>query len=181
MNIIKKIKRVLMLVLFVLSCLQINYIAYANETSENMNYDVSINVLSSWDKHYEGQITIKNTSQSVIENWHISFLSSDKIENIWNASIVTQESDTYSIKNAGWNQDIAPNQEVTFGFIASYEEKMDIPHDFIMAMICVPVSTPYEINYVVTGEWDEGLSGQLTISNQSDIAIEDWKIILGKR
>lgn len=144
---------------------------------EREYFNVSFNIESEWRGHYNGSITIKNISDADIENWKISFVTSDKIENIWCGEVVSHESDTYVVKNMGWNQDIKEGEEIRFGFTASYDDKKDIPHDFYMSQECRKVKVPYSIDYNIIAEWDTGLNGEITIHNSSDEVIEDWKLL----
>ncbi len=57
-----------------------------------------------WDSGYNGTITIKNTGDSVIENWCVSFPLEQNISNIWNANIEEVNEDFFVIKNVGWNK-----------------------------------------------------------------------------
>jgi hypothetical protein len=78
----------------------------------------------------------------------------------------------------GWNQDIKAGEEISFGFTASYEDEKDIPHNFYISQECRKVEVPYSIDYNIVSEWDTGLNGEITISNNSDEVIEDWKLLL---
>ena len=52
------------------------------------NYlDVTYKVSSSWEKHANVEVTIKNSKKEKIEDWEVKFESSNCIENIWNAAI----------------------------------------------------------------------------------------------
>ena len=146
---------------------------------ENIYYDVVFNIESEWDNHYNGKITIKNASDSDIENWEISFVSGDTIENIWCGQVKSHEADTYVIKNVGWNQDVKAGEEVSFGFTASYTSEKDCPHSFNMMQECKKVEMDkYSIDYKIQSEWENGLIGEITISNESNEEIEDWKLVL---
>ena len=73
------------------------------------DYEVNFKVKSRWHDGYNAEVSIKNTSSETIENWIIQFPHKQLITQIWNATIVSKEDDTYIIKNDGTNQDIAPS------------------------------------------------------------------------
>lgn len=140
-------------------------------------YEVQFDIDSKWENQYSGKITIKNISNENIENWKISFVTNDEIQNIWCAKIEEHNNDTYIVKNMGWNQDIKPGEEVSFGFIAKYEDTYDEPHNFYMSQTCIKVEKDYKIEYNIINEWENGLNGQISITNNSDKSIEDWRLL----
>lgn len=79
-------------------------------------YEIDYQIFDAWKTGFTGNVTINNKSDKTIEDWQLSFHFENEISNIWNAEILTHEGDTYTIKNAGWNQNIAPNSSITFGF-----------------------------------------------------------------
>ena len=93
---------------------------FDNSTYVGDNYEVTLTLDSYWDSGYNATITIKNTGDTVIENWCMAFPLEQNISNIWNASIEEVHEDYFVIKNAGWNQDIAVDGSVSFG-ITCYE------------------------------------------------------------
>lgn len=90
------------------------------ETYVGDGYEVNFKVTSQWNDGFNGNVTITNTSDTVIDNWLIGFELPHEITNIWNGVISYKDDDFYIIKNAGHNQDINVNQSVNFGFTASY-------------------------------------------------------------
>jgi hypothetical protein len=52
------------------------------QIDEKEYFNVAFNIESEWNNHYNGSIKIKNISDTDIENWKISFVTSNKIENI---------------------------------------------------------------------------------------------------
>lgn len=69
-------------------------------TSIDDMLDVSFNVTSQWDNHYNADVEIKNISGEAIDDWELEFDFKDKIENIWNAAITSKKDNTYVIRNA---------------------------------------------------------------------------------
>lgn len=154
----------------------------AIETTDNTyagdGYEVKFNVDSKWDGAFNGSITITNTGNKAIENWELSFEMQNNITNIWNAVITSHEGNTYKIKNAGWNQDIEAGKSVTFGFGASYNSEITIPSEYQMLGKEQEVSEEKcKISYSISSQWDTGYVMEVTITNISDKAIEDWEIL----
>lgn len=99
---------------------------------EGDGFTVTCTIDAEWENNYNATITITNTGSTTTDNWIISFVSRDTIDSIWNASIDSHNNNTYQIKNVGWNQDIETNKSVSFGFTASFEDKIHIPQEYIM-------------------------------------------------
>ena len=153
-----------------------DYIGSDQIENDNLeeSFRIDFSIETKWENHYNGRITIRNISENDIDNWEISFVSKNLIENIWCASIESHNNDTYVIKNAGWNQDIEAGGEISFGFTASYLVELDEPHDFYMSQVCKQVKENYKVSYRIISEWDSGMVGEICITNFSDKKIEDW-------
>lgn len=80
--------------------------------------DVDFDVTGQWEGGFNGEITITNLTDTMIENWQIEMEFPQEITNIWNAAIVSHEGMVYNIKNAGGNNslNIPAGGSVTFGF-----------------------------------------------------------------
>jgi chitinase len=76
-------------------------------------------VTSNWGSGFNGQVTYRNSTSSAISNWTISFDFSGQISSIWDAQIVSHVGSRYVVKGAGWNDTIAANGSVSFGFTAT--------------------------------------------------------------
>lgn len=140
------------------------------------NFDVSFKLDNKWDTGYNATITITNTSDSVIENWCLTFPLSETISNIWNATVSKTHEDFYVIKNAGWNQDIAVGGSVSFG-LTVYEPFTAFPEYYtIIGNQVETKSEDYTIDYKVTEDWGDGYKAEVTITNNKDTAIEDWRL-----
>lgn len=127
-----------------------------------------------WTDGYTASIVVENTSDTVIENWHISFPVEQDIVDIWNAQLIETADEITVFKNLGWNQDIAVGQSVSFGFTAKgafegFPEICELPAS---RQECA--ETDYEITYAVTDAWDTGHVVQFCIRNTSGRTIEDW-------
>lgn len=88
---------------------------------EEDGYQVTYRINSSWGSYVSADITITNTGGTPIEDWKMSFPYDGKIENIWNADVVSYEDDVYVLKYKDYNKTIAVYGSVNFGFIACGE------------------------------------------------------------
>lgn len=140
-------------------------------------YDVEFHVNNQWDGAFNGEITIVNHTQVSIDNWAIQFNFDHEITNIWNAVVNKHNGNTYIIKNADFNQDIAAEQSVTFGFEAKYKDIVTSPTNFDLLMKEEDVSTSdYTIDFRVTSDWGSAFNGEISITNNTDVSIEDWNL-----
>lgn len=146
-------------------------------TYDGNPYEVEFEVVSKWDGHFNGKMKIKNKGNGVIDDWNLQFRAAFTIENIYNAEIVEHDGNEYFIKNAIWNQDIQPNQEVEFGFTAVYSESILEPEGYKMVNYLTDMTKDnYEITYIEESDWGNGFTGAIMIKNTSTEIIEDWQL-----
>lgn len=138
------------------------------------NFDIHYTVVSRWEHAFQAEIEITNTSDQPIENWMLAFSTENEIKSIWDAKLQSQNQGVYLIQNAGWNQDIAAGQTVSFGFTAE-GDSIYYPESY-----SIPVTETdqererYSVTYQVVSKWADGFTGQLTLANLSDTVLEDW-------
>lgn len=63
-----------------------------------------------------GEIRIENRSETVCEDWILEFDFENQVESFWTAELLSKENHHYIIKNAGYNSNIEPGQQVVLGF-----------------------------------------------------------------
>lgn len=125
---------------------------------------------------YQANVTVKNISDETIHNWEISFDLTDEITSIWNGT-ATNGFDGIVVKNAQYNQDIRPGETISFGFIASGNETIQIPGEFaLLNTESVTSQEQYDIIYTIDAENGTGYNASITITNISDRTLEDWKL-----
>lgn len=132
---------------------------------------------SIWDGYFNGTMTIKNTGNMQIDNWALSFAFQHSITNIWNAVIFEQTDGMYTVKNAGWNQDIPVGGSVSFGFTAQQNGDINTPEFYFIntAERTVPLCD-YEAKYTLYSDWGSGFNGEIALVNKSSQTIEDWSL-----
>ena len=141
---------------------------------EGENFKVYFTLSSNWDAGYNATIKLENTGDESIQNWYLGFEYADSITNIWNAEISSNENGYYTIKNVGWNQNIAVGQSIEFG-ITSNEGFSGFPLKYeLLGQISNVNIGDYNINYILTNDWETGFSSTITINNDSDTDSENW-------
>lgn len=140
-------------------------------------YEVTFKITSQWADAFNADVTIKNTSNKVIDNWAIGFYMPYDITKIWNGVVESNEEGFCIIKNAGSNQDITAGNKVNFGFTVKCTGVLQLPNEFQLLCIEEEVQADkYEINFKVTSDWKSAFNGEISIKNISDEVIEDWKL-----
>jgi chitinase len=79
----------------------------------------TVKITSDWGSGFTAEVSVINSGASLIDDWIVKFDMPYDIVNIWNAEIVSHIGDTYTVRNASWNDQIAPGNQITFGFQAS--------------------------------------------------------------
>jgi len=81
---------------------------------DNIDYTVK----NDWGSGFTAELSIKNTSNTIIDDWTLQFQSPHRITKIWNADVLFQEGDLYAIAPKDWNDEISIGETVSFGFKA---------------------------------------------------------------
>lgn len=149
-----------------------------DDLSNDEMLEVSYEITSKWNNHYNVNVTLKNVSGELIDDWEIYFDFKDKIENIWNAKIVEiEDGESVVIHNAGWNQDIPIEESVTFGMTVNYEGNIEFPQVYYLTRESVEVNEEdYVVEYIQNSKWENHVNGQIKITNIGTKPIEDWKL-----
>lgn len=138
---------------------------------------VNMDIKERWENHYNAEVTVKNLTDEMIDNWAVAFDYGDEIEHIWNAQIIAHEGNSYTIKCLDWNQDIPANGSVTFGMTVQYaDEAGDIINEYLINDTVEINEDNYSVSYHECSAWPGYVSGEIRIDNQSDLRIEDWKL-----
>lgn len=139
--------------------------------------ELSFHVSEQWQNGFNGEIRIKNTGDTVIENWQVSFDFPQEITNIWNAEIVSHENHNYVIKNSAWNCNIPVQGEISFGISGTYDNEITAPDNCkLLSGIDTAAENDYNIEYSLLSDWDTGYTAQITITNNTDTDIVGWHL-----
>jgi len=129
----RRVIAVMLLVVMIVSNVNVTAIKADSTGTENKettfkgtDFEVDFKITSQWPGAFNANVTVKNTSDKVIDNWAIGFNLDNEITNIWNGQVYSNENGIYVIKNAGYNQDIGVGQSVSFGFTAKSEAVSEV-------------------------------------------------------
>lgn len=137
-------------------------------------FRASFEITDNWEGGYNALIRIENTSEENIDNWTLAFDYDGEISNVWNAEILSHDGNRYTIKNAGWNQDIAPGQTIEIG-LSGQENFVAEPTDYaLISGINEGNTNDFSVSIQIYDDWGSGCNGNMTITNNSDTTIEDW-------
>jgi chitin-binding protein len=84
---------------------------------------------TSWPGHFQGQVTVRNTSTSTLNGWTVrwAYTGGQGFEGApWNAVVVTGAPNV-AIRNADYNRTLAPNGTASFGFNATGTAPNPVP------------------------------------------------------
>lgn len=104
-------------------------IGQLNDVKEDA-YDIDYAVSSDWGDGFTADISIKNNTDSTLEDWILEFDFDREITEIWNGTIESHENNHYVIKNAGYNANIPKNNSVSVGFKGKDGSKSDVPKNY---------------------------------------------------
>lgn len=117
------------------------------------DYSVHYRVDSNGGGELAAAMEIENKSDSIIEDWSLTFDYENEIHNLWCGDLQTKEKKGsqyhYLVNNPGWSQNIEPEQRVTVGFLADSSTLDAVPKNYSMKKYS------NEINYDRDSDGDE--------------------------
>lgn len=139
-------------------------------------YVVYYDIKNSWDNNQNIEIKIKNIGSEPIANWALKYNAHGEINGLWNGVDYSSSETEYIIKNAGYNYEIQPDQEVNFGYCVT-GDALEIPKVFeICSQRTDKAENEYIVSLNVTNDWDTGFTGEIKIQNLSSVPIEAWRL-----
>lgn len=84
-------------------------------------YVVNFNKVNDWGTGFQGEIVVLNTSSEPLEAWSVGFESTFEINSLWGGKILSHEGNHYELSSESWTNPIAPDSQVTIGFIGMSE------------------------------------------------------------
>lgn len=139
-------------------------------------YDVTFKIDSQWGEAFNATVTLKNTGTTKIEDWCLGFNLNNSITNIWNAKTVSNENGYYTIKNAGYNQDVEVGSSVSFGFTAqgTFTGFPDLYN--LIGQVVQVNAEDCKVAYSIESDWGAGFNGKVTLTNNTNETIDDWNM-----
>lgn len=143
-------------------------------TTDNM--DILYEITAKYGNVYHINMTVKNKTNDTIHDWALEYDSTDKINNIWNG-MLTDDNNKTVIKNAGYNQDIPAQGSVSFGYMANFNQDIQIPTYFkLLGETASLDEADCDIHYQVDADWGSGYNASIQLTNTTTNTIEDWGI-----
>lgn len=146
----------------------------SSKVYEAEEFRVSFTLTSYWDAGYNAVVKLENTGDSTIQNWYLGFDYNNSITDIWNAEVSEKKETAYVVKNVGWNQDIAAGNSIEFGISGDHAFR-GFPEKYELISASTEVAeNDYTIEYQVDSDWGTGFYGSISVTNNTDTALEDW-------
>ncbi len=92
--------------------------------------EANYTIRDQWNTGFTSDVVIKNTGSSALNDWEVSWTmpSGQVVTNSWNGQF-SQNSSSVTVNPADWNKTIPSNENLEFGFNASYSGENPIPID----------------------------------------------------
>lgn len=143
---------------------------------ETDNCNITFSLINVWENGYQAEVIIDNISDKQVENWTLSFVYKGEITDLWNAEIVEHQGNRYVVKYMDYNRDVVKGAPVTFGLCAD-ETFPGFPEEMEMIQSEEPAAEEeYTVELQVNSEWGSGFVGVISVTNNTDVKMEDWKL-----
>jgi len=131
-------------------------------------FNVDFKVTSEWDKGFNGEIVITNTSDKPIEAWTLAFDSNFEINNYWNCKLLSNSNGKYTFANKLWTTPIAVGSSASFGFSAALiNGEKPYAKNWSLTEVVVDISEE-------TDETEFNLIGFAEYSKESNSIVISW-------
>lgn len=157
-------------------------IAYAESGNryvyEDETFQVTYIVNDMWDENVvNATLEIENIGTETIRNWYLGMELEGEISDIWNATVFEHVDNQYVIKNALYNNNIAPGEKLSIGCIITFRDGVQYPNDFYMPIETKTVAPErYEMDIRIVSSWEGGSEYEVSVKNTAWDTIEDWTI-----
>lgn len=141
---------------------------------DSHSYDVSCQVKEGWGITKIVEVTIRNTGTTTIENWMVYFNPNGAIQWTTDATQLTSSDGIAYFKNAGYRQDIAPDESVTFSYAVNDCE--DLPETFYLCQKRTFIEAGYSVQLIENESWGNHFNGDIILTNDTDEPIECWEL-----
>ena len=101
----------------------------------DQDYTIDFKIGSDWGQGFNGEISITNNTEEVIEDWVLEFDFDRNIQSFWTAEIAEHIEDHYIIKNARYNANIKPGETIKLGFAGTPGDVNSEPKNFVLKQV----------------------------------------------
>jgi len=95
---------------------------------------VTYRVVSQWGGQFQGSVSIRTGVENPVNGWTLkwTFPAGQQVVNAWQVGKWSQDGDTVTVSDAGWNASISSTQSRDFGFIAGWGTTNTAPTGFTL-------------------------------------------------
>jgi GH18 family chitinase len=165
----------------ILLILAIQLPMHSAEIPLQLNYVVT----TDWGSGYNVDVTVKNTSQSSIENWKATFdlPEGQSVSSLWDG-VWRGDGQHISVENTSWNASLVPGASTTFGLgvVNNGANSAGIQNltgsGFNSATPPPEETTAFflEASYAIEGAWQEGFFAVIHLNNPTGEQVDTWVV-----
>ena len=141
-------------------------------------------VAESWGTGFVGMITFENFTSDLLNGWIFEFEAPFQITNLWDGAIIQQQGNRYIVRNAQWNGQAYPNEQISFGFVGTLangttiEDSSAQPSAFLLNGMEPDANfvqtQPVASFRVVKNSGNDRFMGYLTVENTTPELFDGW-------
>ncbi len=76
-------------------------------------------ITGEWEEGFQGELHIRNHSDSAVSGWSMTFSGNFVINNLWNGELTVNEDGTYLVSHTSWQNEIPAGGEHVVGFMGT--------------------------------------------------------------
>lgn len=80
-------------------------------------------ITGEWEEGFQGELHIRNHSDSAVSGWSMTFSGNFVINNLWNGELTVNEDGTYLVSHTSWQNEIPAGGEHVVGFMGTKTEE----------------------------------------------------------
>ena len=124
-----------------------------------------------------------------MKNWSLFFDQAGEITQIWNAQLLTQSGDGYTVENIGWNEKIEVGASIEFGYVLkSGEIVLPTEARYTGEYFILTETTPiqgasfrvqgegFNVDFVVENAWENHCNMNVILTNTGTKVMENWSL-----
>ena len=105
--------------------------SYSIDSSEKNvagdSYEITNNIISSWDGGLVGEICIVNNTDTAVEDWVVTVRTKAVLINVWGGTVEKVSENTYEFKCPDYAQNIAAGRTAVIGYqISGYDTEIEV-------------------------------------------------------
>lgn len=142
--------------------------------------DAGVKVLvvkkDSWDNGYIADVSIENTGDKALANWHIDLTINGDIDSVWNSEYEVKDG-KIKLSYPSWKRKIDVCETYSIGM--KVNGTFGGFDDFSYYEDAKEASDLYKIEYIVRNSWDHHAVIDAVLTNIGDTTLRDWSLEMG--